>query len=291
MFKVCAQQLRYMFVNIRFYVSMLIGITMHIVCIMPLVEFADSMGSKLNIVELFTYFNCDVFTYAAALLGFFLLVSDIPFAAYDEIYILMRQNKRKWLIGKIMFLFIASLLYYMVIIVAGILYAMGTVCLDNGWSDALKTLETDNSGIYASVFSVSFPYSHILSGFTPFQAFSISFVLSVLYSFSMSLLLFLLNLIWPRVIGYFATILIHCLGYAMVAVLSVNKLAKFSLFGNSALMYHSVGSYYTDGRFLSVQGSICMFSIFIAVTICTLCQVVKKHNFDFMVNGNDAKSL
>ena len=114
MYKVCAQQLRSMFVNIRFYISMLIGITMHIVCIMPLVEFADSIGSKLNIVELFTYFNCDIFTYAAALLGFFLLVSDIPFAAYDEIYILMRQNKRRWLIGKIIFLFIVILSFAIV---------------------------------------------------------------------------------------------------------------------------------------------------------------------------------
>ena len=119
MFKICRHQLRMACSSVRFYIALFIGCAIHIVGIMPLLEYAEGIGRPLGLLEGFVYFCCERYTTSAVFLGIVFLVSDIPFSSENETYTLLRVSRKKWLAGKIMYLLCVCLLFYMTIFFAG----------------------------------------------------------------------------------------------------------------------------------------------------------------------------
>lgn len=81
MFKICAHQFRQAFFSPRLYLALILGCTIQIISVFPLLDFSKAMGEPLGIFEAFIYFNTDTYTATCAFLGAVLMVSDIPFLA------------------------------------------------------------------------------------------------------------------------------------------------------------------------------------------------------------------
>ena len=92
MFKICAHQFRQAFFSPRLYLALILGCTIQIISVFPLLDFSKAMGEPLGIFEAFIYFNTDTYTATCAFLGAVLMVSDIPFSSQNETYTLLRPG-------------------------------------------------------------------------------------------------------------------------------------------------------------------------------------------------------
>lgn len=242
MFKICLHQLRMALASPRFYIALFMGCAIHIVGIMPLLEYGSGVGRPLCILEGFVYFCCERYTTSAVFLGIVFLVSDIPFSSENETYTLLRVSRKKWLAGKVMYLFGACVLFYMAVFLSGMAFLSGNAYAGNFWSEPFYYL---SQGMDAGDYSAYFPYPHILM-LSPLQAVLIGFALDVAYAFVMSLFLFFCNLKLPRNLGYAAAMLLHAVFYLILSVFQSRYYARYSLLGNSMLMYHSVHGQYGE---------------------------------------------
>ena len=217
MFKICAHQFKLTLSSPRTYIALFLGCVIQIMSAIPLLEFSTALGRPLCIFDSFIYFNCDIFTAAAAFLGIVLLVSDIPFSSENETYTLLRVSRRQWVFGKALYLLCSCAAYYLIVIAVGMLYIAENAYVGNLWSEPLYFLVKNLNSQLATDYSMYFPYSHVLL-LTPLWAAAASFGLSVAYSFVMSLFIFWFNLKLPRVISYVFAIMIHVIGYLLTAV-------------------------------------------------------------------------
>lgn len=236
MFKICGYQLRTAYLSPRFYISLFMGSAVQLAGIIPLLEYASGVGRPLGIWEGFVYFGCDRYTVSAVFLGIVLLVSDIPFSSENEAYTLLRVSRRKWAAGKILYLFSVCCLYYLAVLLAGMAFLSGNAFGGNYWSEPFHYLA---KGLYTWEYSAHFPYSHVLL-LSPVQAVFITFWLNVAYGFVMSLFLFFGSLKLPRALAYAAAMLLHACLYLMLSAFQSPYYARYSLLGNSLLMYHRV---------------------------------------------------
>lgn len=279
MFKICHDQFRHTVLSVRFYVSLLIGVVMQIVAVMPLLEFAETMGSSLSIFDAFIYFNCDDYTASTAFLAVFLLASDIPFSNAHEPYTLMRTTRFKWLLGKIIYIICVCLVYYFLISIFGILYIVGSACAKNEWSYPISLLTKDTSLVLSTEYSVYFLYPYITSSVSPLCAYIMCLILSTAYAIDSCLLLFLFTLRIPRSIGFFLTILVHIIGYTFGTIIVAKFLSPLSLFGNSLLMYHKFGKANQSSIYLSVPQSLFLYLCVGMLIYIGLKHVIKTYDF------------
>lgn len=282
MFKICAHQFKLTLSSPRTYIALFLGCVIQIISAMPLLEFSTALGRPLCIFDSFIYFNCDIFTAAAAFLGMVLFVSDIPFSSENETYTLLRISRRQWVLGKALYLLCACAAYYLIVMAVGMLYIAENAYVGNFWSEPLYFLVKSPNSQLATDFSMYFPYSHVLL-LTPLWAAAASFGLSVAYSFVMSLFIFWLNLKLPRVISYAFAIMIHVIGYLLTAVFLSLFYVKFSLFGNSLLMYHEIKGYENSKVFASLPQSFLIYCICGVVLLYLITRAIRKFDFKITV--------
>lgn len=278
MFKICKHQLQMAFSSPRIYISLFWGSVMQIVSAMPLLDFSEKLQKPLCIWEGFVYFCCDTYIIAAAFLGIIILVSDIPFSSENETYTLLRTSRKKWVAGKSLYLLCVCCIYYFCILLVGLVFINKSSYIGNFWSEPLFYLTKQPDLGDNSIF---FPYKHVLS-LSPFKAVASGLLLNICYGFLMSLFLLLFNLKLPRSLGYFATMMIHVIGYILTVLFLSMKAVKFSLFGNSLLMYHEIGSFYED-QFLKLHESVFLFAVTTVIVVLLILKVVKKYDFKITV--------
>ena len=282
MFKICAHQFKLTLSSPRTYIALFLGCVIQIMSAIPLLEFSTALGRPLSIFDSFIYFNCDIFTAAAAFLGIVLLVSDIPFSSENETYTLLRVSRRQWVFGKALYLLCACAAYYLIVMAVGMLYIAENAYVGNLWSEPLYFLVKNPNSQLATDYSMYFTYSHVLL-LTPLWAAAASFGLSVAYSFVMSLFIFWFNLKLPRVISYVFAIMIHVIGYLLTAVFLSLFYVKFSLFGNSLLMYHEIGGYENSKLFTSLPQSFLIYCICGVVLLYLVTRAIRKFDFKITV--------
>ena len=282
MFKICAHQFKLTLSAPRTYIALFFGCVIQIISAMPLLEFSAALDRPLCIFDSFIYFNCDIFTATAAFLGIILFVSDIPFSSENETYTLLRVSRRQWVFGKVLYLLCACTAYYLIVMAAGMLYIAENAYMANFWSEPIYFLVKNPNAQLATDFSMYFPYSHVLL-LTPLWAAAASFGLSVAYSFVMSLFIFWLNLRLPRVISYAFAIMIHVVGYILTAVFLSLFYVKFSLFGNSLLMYHQIKDYENSKVFATLPQSFLIYIVCGVILLYFITRAIRKYDFKITV--------
>ena len=282
MFKICAHQFKLTLSSPRAYIALFFGCVIQLISAMPLLEFSTALDRPLCIFDSFIYFNCDIFTAAAAFLGMILFVSDIPFSSQNETYTLLRVSRRQWVFGKALYLLCACAAYYFVVMVVGMLYIAENAYAANFWSEPIYFLVKNPNAQLAADFSMYFPYSHVLL-LTPLEAAAAGFGLSIAYSFVMSLFIFWFNLKLPRVISYVLAIMIHVIGYLLTAVFLSRFYTKFALFGNSLLMYHEIKGYENSKVFATLPQSFLIYCICGVVLLYLITRAIRKYDFKITV--------
>lgn len=283
MFKICKYQLKQGLISTKTYIALIIGIAIVIVNIMPLLKFSEVLNEPLNIVDGFLYFNCNGLNAAIAFLGLVILVSDIPFTASTENYLLLRTTKKKWILGKILYLLLMCIFYYVIIFLVSSLFISKNTYIGDYWSQPIYQLSNDKELILKTNYDVYFQYKYILTTYTPTIATIISANLSICYGFIMSLFIFLMNLLFPRILGYVYSMILHIINYMFVFIFTTGKFVKYSLLGNNLLTYHKFEGFSRGQNALSISQSYLINIVVIAILIYFIVKATYKYDFKTVV--------
>ena len=279
MFEICKYQLRQGFFSIRTYIALLIGIVIEIVCIMPLGEFSKIINAPLNIYDAFLYFNLNSVNAVVVFLALVVLISDIPFTSHNENYVLLRTTKKKWVMGKILYLFIMCTFFYIVLFFVGTLFTADNFSCSNDWSKPLTTLSQDTNGTLQTEYNVYFPYKYLITKYSPFETTVLSITLSIFYGFVMSLFIFLMNLLFPRVLGYAYSMILHLINYTLIFVFTSHKFIKYSLLGNNLLAYHKIDGNVIGKFALTLKQSYVLDFVIILILVFLIMKSMRKYEF------------
>ncbi len=134
------------------------------------------------------------------MVGIVFILSNAPFMDSNQPYIIIRSGRYKWVAGQILYIVIACVLYFAIIMLFSFVYLLpsGTLATD-GWGKIVHTLmETDVLMQFNAQFGV---HSNIVANLTPFQAFSLSFVLQCLSGVFIGVLMFCTSLLFKKSVG------------------------------------------------------------------------------------------
>lgn len=126
--------------------------------------------------------------------GLLLLFCDAPFVDSQQMDVILRTGKKNWFIGKILYIIVASCLYFWLIYVVGVLEFVPYVGFSTEWEDMINILSMDD--LYSSIINRS-----IVMAYTPIEACLTQYVVCVLLAIFLGLLIFYFNLFKSRVIG------------------------------------------------------------------------------------------
>lgn len=149
---------------------------------------------------IFPFFSDDPVKQLILLAGIVFLFSDAPFLNKNQPFIVIRSKRIPWVIGQILYIVMASAVYFFVLMLVSILTLLpnGTFATD-GWGKIINTLCQTNAGSQINLqFGIS---KEILSFYEPFEAFTLSFLLNWGVAAFIGLILFLINLKFSRMIG------------------------------------------------------------------------------------------
>ncbi len=124
-----------------------------------------------------------------------LLFCNAPFIDSNQTFVFMRSGKRKWLCGQMLYVVMASGIYYIFLIIACLLSAIftgGEISLE--WGKTLTTIANSDAAGYLGAYYVEASRATIIY-FSPLNATWFTFLLSWLCGTMIGLIIFLCNIL------------------------------------------------------------------------------------------------
>lgn len=187
-------------------------------------QLTKATGIRTNPL-LFPFFSSDPVKQLILLAGIIFLFADAPFINKAQPYIFIRSKRLPWLLGQILYILMASALYFLILMSASILFLLPNATFaTNGWGKIVNTLAQTNAAAQIQLqFGVS---EKITTYYTPFQAFGLCFLLNWGCASFLGLTMFLLNLRTNRRLGLVAGAII--LFYDLLTINALPWLTRFS---------------------------------------------------------------
>lgn len=101
------------------------------------------------------------------MLAFVLLVSDAPFRSRQQQFVLQRIGKRNWIQGQLLYLFLVSVIFTVILWFLTWAFFLSELEWKNGWGPAIQTAA--QTGAHAIYSPVAFSYE-IIKNATPLEA-------------------------------------------------------------------------------------------------------------------------
>ncbi|UUX34344.1 hypothetical protein [Fundicoccus culcitae] len=136
------------------------------------------------------------------ILPIFILFADAPFIDNNQIFLIMRSNRKNWILSQALYIFITSLCYVLCLAVLSCIFFVPRLDFTNEWGSVLHTLAKTDIRFQLNVL-VNFPRK-IIDYFSPYQAMFFSLILQTLVINLLGLIIMLIN-IWSshRYLGMF----------------------------------------------------------------------------------------
>ncbi|PXV88360.1 hypothetical protein C8E03_10883 [Lachnotalea glycerini] len=131
---------------------------------------------------------------------FLFLICEVPYSNSNQLFLLVRSGKISFFIGKVIYLFILSIVYTCIICLSSILIIIRHIDITMNWGKVLGTLTLTDAGADFN-HSIKLNSNFILK-FSPANVYLLSFSLCVLSFFTLGLFVYVFNIIISnRLIG------------------------------------------------------------------------------------------
>lgn len=120
-----------------------------------------------------------------------LLFCDAPFIDDNQPYVISRSGRIAWSIGQIGYIFIASAIYFLFLMVLTIVINIPNIQFTMEWGKVLGTLANTNASVQVGLKTII--NSSTIYYFSPFQAMWFSFLLSWLVGVFLGLIIYVIN--------------------------------------------------------------------------------------------------
>ncbi len=163
---------------------------------------ANLLGEKIS-MWIFPFLYVQFHTKVIFTLPVVLMFCNAPFTDRNQVFVYTRTGRIKWLIGQIVYIFIAAAIYYLFILFLTIISTVFTAEHSLEWGKTLYTIANSDIINKAQTYYLNVS-NRILEFFTPLQAVFFTFLTSWLSAVLLGLIVFFCNLVSnTRLMGIF----------------------------------------------------------------------------------------
>ncbi len=251
------------------------------------VSLAQTHDSPMQVVEAFIWTFGDSNSILLSSMLLLLLFIDMPFISSATPFYLVRTNRKTWVTGQILYIFLVTLIYLAFILLSTSLICMRQSFVGNMWSQTAAFLAY--SGTSQEAFLPAFVTT--LEMTRPYQCMTSIFILMFLYALLMAQIMLFFNLIKGKMAGIVSVFIFSLYGFLLnpETVKSILKLPDILSYQANVIMgwlsplnhatYHMHSFGYDN--LPTMWQSYFIFSILIILFICLIVLAVKKYNFNF----------
>lgn len=121
-----------------------------------------------------------------------LIFSNAPFIDKNQLYVLIRTGRNKWCIGQMLYIVVASALYFAFVMVFSIVLNLDCIEFTGEWGKLLNTLANTTMG---TKFQLGFsPERNVINMFSPISAMWFTFLHSWISGVILGFVIFLFNM-------------------------------------------------------------------------------------------------
>lgn len=225
--------------KLRIMSAFLLGITMMLFYAARYLSYAEAMGQSIPCFEAYIVLSSEPQAFCFLTLGGLLLLSDAPFLTPISAQEMIRIGRKKWLIGQIIYIFLASTVYFSLLAVLAFIFSNVTVgtYLLGGWSNALQILADLQPQAATVNYLVRFPFPQMVRVISPNTAAFATIILQSLYLSLVSLIILCGNLVFKTNCGWILGSFFHFVNYMIVANAGFGMNMKHSLLCCTILGY------------------------------------------------------
>lgn len=165
----------------------------------PVKNFCTYTGVRTNPL-LFVFYSCNFIHQLLFMSGIIFLFSNAPFMDECELYVIQRSGRKSWVIGQILYIFMSSAIYFLILILMSILIlAPYSTFGTDGWGKVINTLSQTNAAGQVNL-GFMVPYK-IIRLYSPFQAIFLCFIFEWLAASIIGMAMFCVNLLFKESLG------------------------------------------------------------------------------------------
>lgn len=274
-FRISAQNFRKWQTDYRIWTIAVFLVIMTLIYVDDVKKIADLTGGGVP-VWIFPFLYSQFYTKVLFTLPVVLMFCDAPFSDQNQLFIMMRTSRTEWLCGQLLYIILASGVYYLFIFVVSILSTIFYGGFSVEWGKTLTALAYDGTlaqeveVYYLSVSQIVVEY------FTPLLACFYTFIISWLSAIFLGLVIFVCNLltgsrIWGIALGSFFIIL-------SISARGIRNLDRLSPISWSTLNGIDVGGLTSHP---SITYCLCAYALLIVVLIALVLVFGRKNRLDF----------
>ncbi|MGM9917009.1 hypothetical protein [Anaerotignum sp.] len=182
--------------NARFYVAVIL-----VTCLMNQIAYpirVFSIQTGINTCPwIFPFVTQTYYMQMIILLGIVFLFCDLPIIHNGTAYILVRAGKRIWFWSQVMYIFVMTFIYNLVIFVLSITLFLPYIKIENNWGKILGTVAQTNLGDQLGV-----EIDYLLQvTYTPAEAISRAFLIVFLVGAFTGIVILFLNVYFQSIVG------------------------------------------------------------------------------------------
>lgn len=170
-------------------------------------SFSKTMNTRINPL-VFPFFANTIPMQIVIMLGIIMLFCDAPFMDNQQCYLIIRSKRKAWVMGQVLYIYIASFIYFALIILWSVIILLPNATLaTDGFGKVINTLAYTNASSKINIFFTIDPV--IVIRYSPFSALCLNFFLQWTNGVLIGLILFIININYKRMLGV-------CVGGAVV---------------------------------------------------------------------------
>lgn len=190
---ICTQNLRKWATDYRMWTIAALLIVMVQIYVDDMQKVADVLGTKCSI-WIFPFLYIQYHTKVIFTLPVILMFCNAPFNDKNQTFVCTRISRAKWLGGQILYIFIASALYYLFVILLTFISTIFIAEPSLEWGKTLYMIANSNVASTAEAYFLNVS-NLILEYFTPIQAVFFTFLTSWLSAALLGMIVFFCNLV------------------------------------------------------------------------------------------------
>lgn len=192
-FAICSQNLRKWATDYRMRTIAALLIIIVQIYIDDMLRVANLLGTKVSI-WIFPFLYAQFHTKVIFTLPVVLMFCNAPFTDKNQIFVYTRTGRARWLLGQIVYIFIASAFYYLFVLLISIILTVFIAEPSFDWGKTINMIAFSGVAQQAGSFYLDVP-PLILEFFTPLQAVFFTLLTSWLSAILLGLIVFFFNLI------------------------------------------------------------------------------------------------
>ena len=219
-FLICKCNINKLFKNLNIYIVFILLFILLWYLISPIIDMSKVVGIKIT-PWIYPHVTSDSVTKFFLMLGLIVVFIDAPFVDDSYKYIVIRSGRKRWIYSSIIYIFITTALYFLIIYFLTVLISLPNLFISTGWGKYMTSL--GNNPIDTG--SVLYISSKIITLYSAIKATLISLFFDWIIGCILILILYIFSLKKKKILGLIVSIGIIFMDMAMVLIIGNQLLA------------------------------------------------------------------